>query len=141
YLAVQYRSHDLHTAPQVTGSKIGRPNKIVVVAAVPEMKDSLVLQKAPQHATDAYSLRKAGHARPEDTEPSNHEVDFHSSVGRPVEPADDIGVFETVDLCADSASASGLGVGDFPIDPLQKARDGVTRRHQQPPKRDGRGPG
>jgi hypothetical protein len=81
-----------------------------------EAYDPAVLQEASDHTLDCDVLRQTGNARSEAADSADHQLDWHSRSGGPVERVDDFAVHERVEFGPDGRGTPGLGVPNFVLD-------------------------
>jgi hypothetical protein len=93
-LAVLDRRDDLHPAIEVARHPVRRPEVDLLVAVVPEIEDSRMLEKAPDDARHLDAIADSGNSRAQATNAADDKIDIHASLRRVVEVLDKLRVDE-----------------------------------------------
>ena len=125
------RRDRLDPAFQIAGHQIGRANVVLVIAAVFEVVDAGMLQKARDHADHPHIVRDPGQARAQAAGVAHDQIHRDPGLAGLVERVDDIGVFEGVGLQADVAGGVVAVELDFTLDLAQQGLLEDLRRSQQ----------
>ena len=126
-----HRAENLHPRLQVPLHGVGRGDEVFFVAAVAEVVDARMLQKAADDADDADVLRQAGDAGAEPAGIPHEQIDLHPCHGGAIERLDHVAVLKGVHLELDEPAALFPLHLDFPLNPLQQPLfQHPGRRHQ-----------
>ena len=127
------RRHRFHATVEVARHPVGRPDVILGVSAVREVRDARVLKKAPNDTDNTNTLAHAAQSGQQTADATHNQVDFHARLRRTVERGNHVRIDQRVHLGNDATTASGLCMRRLTFNELQDSRTQIRRRHDQSP--------
>src|SRR5438309_6212177 len=95
------RKHDFHTLVEIAGHPVGAAEIDLFLAAVGEMENATVLEKAAHNAAHANTVTNPAHAGTESAHAPDDQIDIHSRLRGAIQPHDDVLVEQGIHLCDD----------------------------------------
>ena len=121
----------LHAFQQVARHPVSATNINFFFAAVGEVENPAVLEKASDNAAYLDVVADAAHARPQSANAAHHQVNLHSRLRGAIELAHDVAVQQRIHLDDDSRRTSMPRMIRFPGDQIDATLSQIDGRNQQ----------
>src|SRR5690606_36397048 len=125
---VEDREHDLDAAEEVAVHPVGARAVELVGTAVQEPVAAALLEETPHDRAHVDVLGDARNAGPQAADAAHDQVDADARAGSLVQRADDLGLYERIQLRDDVALAAARGVACFAAYEPEQALLQIERR-------------